>query len=86
MDMDLTGRRHPSRAAHRAAPTPAAKADGHRRYRCSYTPRDALGHLNPSDTGAAPSVQFWAANAEQALDLAQKVTGCPVIEATRIEG
>lgn len=86
--MDLTGRKHPSRAARRPAPAPAAKADGHRRYRyrCSYTPRDAFGHLNPSDAGAAPSVQFWAANAEQALDLAQKVTGCPVIEATRIEG
>ncbi|MGJ7557456.1 hypothetical protein ACSFBI_25980 [Variovorax sp. RB3P1] len=42
--------------------------------------------MNPSDTGAAPSVQFWAANAEQALELAQNVTGCPVIEATRIEG
>ncbi|MDM0007175.1 hypothetical protein QTI51_17435 [Variovorax sp. J22G73] len=84
--MDLTARKQPSRAAHRPALAPAAKADGHRRYRCSYTPRDALGHLNPSDTGAAPSVQFCAANAEQALDLAQKVTGCPVIEATRIEG
>jgi len=82
--MDLTGRKHPSRAAHRSAPSESA--DGHRRYRCSFTPRDALGHLNPSDTGAAPSVQLWAANAEQALDLAQKVTGCPVIEATRIEG
>ncbi len=84
--MDLNVRKRPSRAAHLAASAPAATADGHRRYRCSYTPRDALGHLNPSDTGAAPSVQFWAANAEQALDLAQKVTGCPVIEATRIEG
>lgn len=57
-----------------------------RRYRCTYTPRDALGHLNPSDTGAAPFVQFLAANAEQALNIAQKVTGCPVIDATRIEG
>ena len=57
-----------------------------RRYRCYYTPRDALGHLNPSETGAAPFVQFLAANAEQALSIAQKVTGCPVIEATRIEG
>jgi hypothetical protein len=57
-----------------------------RRYRCSYTPRDAIGHLNSLDTGAAPYVQFLAADAEQALDLAQKVTGCPVIEATRIEG
>jgi len=57
-----------------------------RRYRCYYTPRDAHGHLNPSDTGAAPFVQLHAANAEHALDLAQKVTGCPVIEATRIEG
>lgn len=57
-----------------------------RRYRCTYTPRDALGHLNPSDTGAAPFVQFHAANAEQALGIAHHVTGCPVIEAMRIEG
>lgn len=57
-----------------------------RRYRCYYTPRDALGHLNPSDTGAAPFVQFLAANAEKARDIAQHITGCPVIEATRIEG
>ena len=57
-----------------------------RRYRCYYTPRDALGHLNPSDAGAAPFVQFHAANAEQALGIAQHVTGCPVIEAVRIEG
>lgn len=55
-------------------------------YRCSYTPRDALGHLNPSDTGTAPFVQFRAANATAALDIARRVTGCPVIEATRIEG
>ena len=57
-----------------------------RRYRCYYTPRDALGHLNPSDTGAAPFVQLHAANAEQASGLAQHVTGCPVIEIVRIEG
>ncbi|WP_429612307.1 hypothetical protein [Variovorax sp. W2I14] len=42
--------------------------------------------MNPSETGAAPYVQFLAANAEQALDIAQQVTGCPVIDATRIEG
>jgi len=57
-----------------------------RRYRCSYTPRDTFGYLNPSDTGAAPFVQFLAANAEEALNIAQQVTGCPVIDATRIEG
>lgn len=82
--MNLTGRTLPSRAAHHAAA--AAKADNNRRYRCSYTPRDALGHLNPSDTGAAPFVQFRAANATAALDIARRITGCPVIEATRIEG
>ncbi len=82
--MNLTGHTVPSRAAHHAAA--AAKADHNRRYRCSYTPRDALGHLNPSDTGAAPFVQFRAANATAALDIAHRVTGCPVIEATRIEG
>lgn len=57
-----------------------------RRYRCYYTPRDALGHLNPSDTGAAPFVQLHAANGEQALSLAQQVTGCPVSMVVRIEG
>lgn len=57
-----------------------------RRYRCYYTPRDALGHLNPSDTGAAPFVQFHAADAEQALGLAQHITGCPVSLVERIEG
>ncbi|MDH6168098.1 hypothetical protein M2282_003249 [Variovorax boronicumulans] len=67
-------------------PITAAQVDNHRRYRCTYTPRDSLGHLNPSETGAAPYVQFLAANAEQALDIAQQVTGCPVIDATRIEG
>lgn len=65
----------------RVSPTEAHS----RRYRCTYTPRDSLGHLNPSETGAAPYVQFLAANAEQALDIAQQVTGCPVIDATRIE-
>lgn len=57
-----------------------------RRYRCYYTPRDAFGNLNPSDAGTAPFLQFRAADAEQALNIAQKVTGCPVIEAIRIEG
>ncbi len=84
--MTLTGRTHPSRAVPRPAPTAATKADNDRRYRCSYTPRDALGHLNPSDTGAAPFVQFRAVNATAALDIARRITGCPVIEATRIEG
>ncbi|CAA2108229.1 hypothetical protein [Variovorax paradoxus] len=84
--MYLTGRNHPQRAAHRPALASGATADSSRRYRCSYTPRDTFGHLNPSDTGAAPFVQFRAANAEQAVELAQKVTGCPVIEAIRIEG
>lgn len=56
-----------------------------RRYRCYYTPRDALGNLNPSDTGAAPFVQLHAANAEHVEGLAQQVTGCPVIETVRIE-
>jgi len=67
-------------------PSTRARTTSSRRYRCTYTPRDAFGHLNPSDTGAAPFVQFRAANAEQALNIAQHVTGCPVIEATRIEG
>ncbi|AGU51550.1 hypothetical protein VAPA_1c44770 [Variovorax paradoxus B4] len=84
--MDLTGHKHPPRATHRLSQISATKADNERRYRCSYTPRDALGHLNPSDTGAAPFVQFRAANATAALDIARRITGCPVIEATRIEG
>ena len=66
-------------------PTPANEAIS-RRYRCTYTPRDALGHLNPSETGAAPFVQFLATNAEKARAIAHQITGCPVIEATRIEG
>ena len=57
-----------------------------RRYRCYYTPRDALGHLNPSDTGTAPFVQFQATSAAQAADIAQHITGCPVLETVRIEG
>lgn len=81
--MDPIGRTQSARAA--CGPANSA-ADSHRRYRCSYTPRDAFGHLNPSDTGAAPFVQFRAASAATALDLAQRVTGCPVIDATRIEG
>ena len=84
--MNCTGPEQPQRAARCFAPIAATKADNDRRYRCSYTPRDALGHLNPSDTGAAPFVQFRAANATAALDIAHRITGCPVIEATRIEG
>lgn len=74
------------RHAHRPIDRPASLTATARRYRCCYTPRDAFGHVNPSDTGVAPFVQFLAANAEQALDIAQQVTGCPVIDATRIEG
>lgn len=83
--MDLTGRNQPRRLTRRFAPASATTADD-RRYRCTYTPRDGFGHLNPSDTGAAPFVQFRAVNAAAALDIAHRVTGCPVIEATRIEG
>lgn len=57
-----------------------------RRYRCYYTPRDAHGHLNPSDTGAAPFVQFQATSATQAADIAHRITGCPVLDTVRIEG
>lgn len=56
-----------------------------RRYRCYYTPRDARGHLNPSDTGAAPFVQFHATSAARAADIAHCITGCPVLDAVRIE-
>ena len=75
----------PALAVRPHALSSAAVAAG-RRYRCSYTPRDALGHLNPSDTGVAPFVQFRAVNATAALDIAHRVTGCPVIDAIRIEG
>lgn len=68
------------------SPTATTQASASRRYRCTFTPRDALGHLNPSETSAAPFVQFRAYNAEQAINIAQQITGCPVIEATRIEG
>ncbi len=56
-----------------------------RSYRCFYTPKDALGHLTPSDTGALPFVQVRAANAEKAFTSAHHVTGCPVSEVVRIE-
>lgn len=82
--MDFIGKQA-SRADYGTA-CPSVAAINSRRYRCTYTPRDALGHLNPSDTGAAPFVQFRAANATAALDIARRITGCPVIEATRIEG
>ncbi|WP_445289096.1 hypothetical protein [Variovorax atrisoli] len=78
--------RHAPRSTRAPYPTVPQLVDNHRSYRCTFTPRNAFGHLNPSDTGTAPFVQFHAANAEQALDIAQHVTGCPVIEAVRIEG
>ncbi|MGO4609425.1 hypothetical protein AB4142_24080 [Variovorax sp. 2RAF20] len=80
----MTRTAHQAKRASRPAST--TQVDNSRRYRCTYTPRDALGHLHPSDTGAAPFVQFRAANATAALDIAHRITGCPVIEATRIEG
>lgn len=75
--------------AGRVLPSPLAltnQVETGRRYRCHYTPRDALGHLNPSDTGATPFVQLRATDAEDALTKAHHVTGCPVTEAIRIEG
>ena len=81
--MDHTARSLSSRRLYNSAP-PAGESL--RRYRCLYTPRDTLGNLNPSDTGAAPFVQLHAANAEQALGLAQHVPGCPVNLVERIEG
>jgi len=56
-----------------------------RSYRCYFTPREALGHLASSDTGALPFVQVKAANAEAALISAQYVTGCPVCNVERLE-
>jgi len=58
---------------------------GHRSYRCFYTPKDALGHLAPSDTGARPFVQLKAENAEAAFISAHHITGCPVSDVERIE-
>lgn len=83
--MQPTGPAQPGAATRRFALRSVSATDNRRRYRCSYTPRDALGHLNPSDTGAAPFVQFRAVNASTALDIAHRVTGCPVIEAVRVE-
>ncbi len=62
----------------------AAKGVG-RSYRCFYTPKDALGHLTPSESGALPFVQLQALNGEAALIGAQHITGCPVSEVVRIE-
>lgn len=56
-----------------------------RSYRCYYTPKDAHGHLTPSDTGALPFVHVLAANAEHAFISAHHVTGCPVSEVVRLE-
>jgi hypothetical protein len=58
---------------------------GQRSYRCFYTPKDGLGHLTPSDTGAQPFVQLKAPNAEAAFVSAHHVTGCPVSDVERIE-
>jgi hypothetical protein len=63
----------------------AKTSAGHRSYRCFFTPKDALGHLAPSDTGAQPFVQLKAANAEAAFVSAHHVTGCPVSDVERIE-
>jgi hypothetical protein len=62
-----------------------AKLPATRSYRCFFVPRDGLGHLAPSDTGARPFIQLKAANAEAALISAQHATGCPVSEVERIE-
>lgn len=62
-----------------------AKLPATRSYRCFFVPRDGLGHLAPSDTGARPFVQLKAANAEAAFMSAHHVTGCPVAEVERIE-
>ncbi|WP_445287677.1 hypothetical protein [Variovorax atrisoli] len=56
-----------------------------RSYSCYYTPKDAHGHLAPSDTGALPFVQVLATSAEHAFINAHHVTGCPVSEVVRIE-
>ena len=63
-----------------------AKLPATRSYRCFFVPRDGFGRLAPPDTGIHPFVQLKAANAEAALTSAQHITGCPVIEAVRIEG
>ena len=63
-----------------------AKLPATRSYRCFFVPRDGLGYLALSDTGAHPFVQLKAANAEAARISAQHVTGRPVSEVERIEG
>lgn len=63
----------------------AKTSAGHRSYRCFFTPKDALGHLAPSDTGALPFVQLKAESAEAAFISAHHVTGCPVSDVERLE-
>lgn len=57
-----------------------------RSYRCPYHPKDRLGYPQAADSGTLPFVQLKAATAEQARRLAHHVTGCPVVDAERVEG
>lgn len=54
-----------------------------RSYRCTYAPISSFGTPQLCDTGTLPFVQLKAANAQDALHKAHRVTGCPVVDAER---
>jgi len=56
-----------------------------RSYRCFFSPRSALGHLDVPESGALPFVQLKAEDGEAAERAARHVTGCPVAEIERME-
>lgn len=58
----------------------------HRSYRCTYAPKDRItGELEVTESGRLPFVQLKALSAEDAANRAQHVTGCPIVEAMRVE-
>lgn len=58
-----------------------------RTYRCPYIPKAPNGAVYaPNAEGIYPFVQIKAHSAIHALEQAHAVTGCPVLEAQRLEG
>ena len=55
-------------------------------YRCNYTPLTIDKYPVASESGVQPHVEVLACNAEEAMQLAHKQTGCPVETPVRIEG
>lgn len=57
-----------------------------RSYRCSYIPKAPSGAVLWNPEGVYPAIQVQAKSATAALEAAHALTGCPVIEAQRLEG